>query len=67
MHVKLVKNNHGWHKFYTTAGRDSRDKSQPWLAPFTYTVNQMKDLCVLAVFCIREQPNLAHNLVTHSH
>ena len=24
----FLKNLHSWHKFYTTAGRDGRDKSQ---------------------------------------
>ena len=27
----------------------------------------MKDLWILAVVGVREQPNLAHNLVTHRH
>ena len=27
----------------------------------------MKELCILAVLGIREQPNLAQNLVTHRH
>ena len=27
----------------------------------------MKDLCALAVLGVREQPNLAYNLATHSH
>ena len=28
--VVFWKNLHSWHKFYTTAGRDGRDKSQLW-------------------------------------
>ena len=26
----FLENLHSWHKFYTTAGRDGRDKSQLW-------------------------------------
>ena len=29
-HVVFWKNLHSWQKFYTTAGRDGRDKSQLW-------------------------------------
>ena len=29
-HVDFPENLHSWHKFYTTAGRDGRDKSQLW-------------------------------------
>ena len=37
------ENLHSWHKFYTTAGRDGRDKSQLWgypVVPIRYTCSQ---------------------------
>ena len=32
----FLKNLHSWHKFYTTAGRDDRDKSQLCPAAFFF-------------------------------
>ena len=37
------ENLHSWQKFYTTAGRDGRDKSQLWVAPDWFIVNKRRE------------------------
>ena len=41
--VNFPENLHSWHKFYTTAGRDGRDKSQLWEVPISYFIDVMKE------------------------
>ena len=50
------KNLHSWHKFYTTAGRDGRDKSQLWRAlnpSVCCVLSQFLFACLLSCVCER--------------
>ena len=54
--VVFWKNLHSWQKFYTTAGRDGRDKFQVWVHTFFQTIRPAD--CVLFTCIDRNQPSL---------
>ena len=53
--IVFWKNLHNWHKFYTIAGRDGRDKSHLWLNIVNLMISIEKN-CLFLINCNSDSP-----------